>query len=135
MRVMKALGIVRKLDDLGRVTIPREVLRTFGLDVRDKPSMEIYQQANEVVIEKAKKGKKGMVRKIDELGRIVIPIAIARKLELDRVERTAVEYFLDGEKIILKKYEPGCTFCGKLDDLKSYKGRNVCDCCIKELAK
>jgi AbrB family transcriptional regulator, transcriptional pleiotropic regulator of transition state genes len=132
---MKAIGVIRSLDDLGRIVIPREIYKTLGVDISKRPYMEIYQLENDIVVEKAKDMTKGFIRRVDNLGRIVIPIGLERKLGLDRVERTDIEFFMDGEKIILRKYEPGCTFCGNSDNLKRYKGRNVCDCCIKELAK
>ena len=57
----------------------------------------------------------GIVRKVDELGRIVLPIELRRTLDI--AEKDAIEIYVDGESIILKKYEPTCIFCGD--------GRNV----------
>jgi len=69
----------------------------------------------------------GIVRKVDELGRVVIPIELRRTLGID--EKDALEIYVDSEKIILKKYEPACVFCGSADDIQSYRGKNVCKEC------
>ena len=73
----------------------------------------------------------GIVRKIDPVGRIVLPIELRKTLGID--DDTALEIFVDGEKIILKKYAPSCIFCDSDDGVISYKGRNVCKHCIEEL--
>ena len=57
----------------------------------------------------------GVVRKIDELGRIVLPIEIRNNLDIK--SRDAVEIFVDEDKIVLKKYEPACIFCGNASDV------------------
>ena len=59
----------------------------------------------------------GIIRRVDELGRVVIPI----------------EIYVDDSSIILKKYEPNCVFCGNTNDLIEYKGKLVCEKCSKEL--
>ena len=74
----------------------------------------------------------GIVRKVDELGRIVIPIELRRTLGID--VKDALEIYVDGEKIVLKKYEPACLFCGSADDVKHYLNRIVCHECIAKLA-
>ena len=74
----------------------------------------------------------GVVRKVDELGRIVIPIELRRTMGIE--EKDALEIYVDSEKIILKKYEPACIFCGNAEDVMSYKGKNLCRHCIGELA-
>jgi AbrB family transcriptional regulator, transcriptional pleiotropic regulator of transition state genes len=75
----------------------------------------------------------GVVRKVDELGRIVIPIELRRTLDI--AEKDSLEIYVDGEQIILKKYEPACIFCGQAKDISSYKGKNICPACLSELAK
>ncbi len=69
----------------------------------------------------------GIVRKVDELGRVVIPIELRRTLGID--EKDALEIYVDNEKIILKKYEPACVFCGNASDVQNYKGKLVCKEC------
>ena len=73
----------------------------------------------------------GIVRKVDELGRIVLPIELRRTLDI--AERDALEICVDGTSIILKKYQPACIFCGESKDVTSFKGKNVCPKCLKEL--
>lgn len=75
----------------------------------------------------------GIVRKVDELGRVVIPIELRRTLGVD--VKDALEIYVDEEKIILKKYEPACVFCSNADDVKHYKGKNVCGECAVKLGK
>jgi transcriptional pleiotropic regulator of transition state genes len=74
----------------------------------------------------------GIVRKVDELGRIVLPIELRRTLEIN--EKDSLEIYVDGSSVILKKYEPSCIFCGDAKDVIVYKGRNICPNCLKELA-
>lgn len=73
----------------------------------------------------------GIVRKVDELGRIVIPMELRRTLGI--AEKDAVEIFVDGEQIIMKKYNPSCIFCGEARNVISYKGKNICTDCFKEI--
>lgn len=73
----------------------------------------------------------GIVRKVDELGRIVLPKEL--RVKFDIAERDALEIYTEGDKIILKKYEPSCTFCNNAKDIFVFKGRNICPECAKEL--
>ncbi|HBM75590.1 MAG TPA: AbrB family transcriptional regulator [Clostridiaceae bacterium] len=73
----------------------------------------------------------GIVRRVDELGRVVIPIELRRTLDI--AEKDALEIYVDGEQIILKKYEPACIFCGQAKDVLQYKGKNICRKCLEEL--
>ena len=75
----------------------------------------------------------GIVRKVDELGRIVIPIELRRTMGIE--EKDSLEIYIDEEKIILKKYEPACIFCGSAKDVSTYKGRNICSLCANEIAR
>ena len=73
----------------------------------------------------------GIVRKVDELGRIVLPIELRRLLDI--AEKDPLEIYVDDESIILKKYAPACIFCGNAKDVVSYMGKRVCPDCIKAL--
>ncbi len=73
----------------------------------------------------------GIVRKVDELGRVVIPIELRRTLGIG--EKDALEIYVDGERIILKKYEPACIFCGNADSVKHFKGKVICSDCVAEI--
>jgi len=74
----------------------------------------------------------GIVRRLDELGRIVIPIEIRNKFNIS--ERDPIEIYVDGTNIILSKYESTCIFCGNTKNLTEYKGKNICGSCLKKLS-
>ena len=73
----------------------------------------------------------GIVRKLDKLGRLVIPKETRRAFNLNG--RDPVEIFTDEDKIIIKKYNPGCQCCGDMKDVKEYKGIKICKKCLNEL--
>ena len=73
----------------------------------------------------------GIVRKIDELGRLVLPIEIRKQMDIK--ERDSVEIFVDDGKIILKKYEPSCIFCNSVGDMVYYNGKLICRECLEKL--
>ena len=73
----------------------------------------------------------GIVRKVDELGRIVLPIEMRRTLDI--AERDPVEIYVEGDSVILRKYQASCVFCDSVRDIRPYKGRNVCAACIEAL--
>lgn len=75
----------------------------------------------------------GIVRRLDELGRIVLPKELRDKLNLET--RDSMEIYTEDSMIILKKYEPDCIFCNNSDEIINFNGRNVCVNCIKELSK
>lgn len=74
----------------------------------------------------------GIVRKVDELGRVVLPIELRRNLDIN--EKDALEIFVDDEKVILKKYQPADIFSGSMEDLVDYKGKKVSKASILEMA-
>ena len=73
----------------------------------------------------------GIVRKVDELGRIVLPIELRRTLDI--AEKDALEIFVEGDNIILHKYHPSCIFSENTKNIINFKGKNVCPACIKTL--
>jgi transcriptional pleiotropic regulator of transition state genes len=75
----------------------------------------------------------GVVRKVDELGRVVIPIELRRTLGI--AEKDALEIYVDKEKIILKKYEPACIFCGNAEEVQHFHGKNVCHECATAMTQ
>ena len=77
--------------------------------------------------------KTGIVRHIDELGRIVIPIEIRKRLGI--VEKDPVEISVHGDTILLEKPHSVCVFCGSNQKLGEHRGRSVCRSCIRELAR
>jgi transcriptional pleiotropic regulator of transition state genes len=73
----------------------------------------------------------GIVRSLDALGRVVIPKEIRRTLNIE--EQDSVEVFINGDQVVLRKYEPGCMLCGNVEDLRNIKGKNFCLDCIAEI--
>ncbi len=73
----------------------------------------------------------GMIRKLDNLGRIVLPVELRRTLGLDIHD--TLEILVDDDKIILKKYHPACIFCGDARDVVSFDGKLVCRHCLERL--
>lgn len=74
----------------------------------------------------------GIIRRVDELGRVVIPIEIRNKLEI--AEKDPIEIYVDGSSIVLKKYEPNCVFCGNSKNLTTYKDKLICSKCAQKIA-
>jgi len=74
----------------------------------------------------------GIIRKVDELGRIVLPSELRTTLSIK--EKDPLEIFIEDSRIILKKYEPSCVFMGIMDSLIEYKGKKVSIHAIKEMA-
>lgn len=75
----------------------------------------------------------GIIRRVDELGRLVIPIEIREQFNI--AEKSPIEIYVDSDSIILKKYQPNCTFCQSTENLVEYKNKLVCTDCIKSLNK
>ncbi len=73
----------------------------------------------------------GIVRKVDELGRIVLPIELRRTLNIDI--KDSIEIYVDNSTIVLKKYEPTCVFCGESENVTNFKDKNVCKACLDNL--
>lgn len=73
----------------------------------------------------------GIVRNIDELGRLVVPKEMRKKLGIANTD--PVEFFVEDDRIIVKKYLPVCHFCGESDGVTEFKGKNICENCIREL--
>ena len=73
----------------------------------------------------------GIIRKVDDLGRIVLPIELRRMLDI--AERDELEIFMEGDRIVLQKYEPSCIFCGSSEGLVTHRGKNVCQDCVKAI--
>lgn len=73
----------------------------------------------------------GVVRKVDELGRIVLPMELRRILGINI--KDSLEIFVDRDKIVLKKYNPSCIFCGEANDIKEFMGKNICSKCLQDI--
>ena len=75
----------------------------------------------------------GIVRKVDELGRVVLPVEIRRTLEIE--EHDPLEIALEGDCILLRKFQPTCIFCGESKNVTAFHGKNICGACMRELKK
>ena len=73
----------------------------------------------------------GIIRKVDDLGRIVLPIELRRTLDI--AERDELEIFMESDRIVLQKYEPACIFCGSGRNLTHYHSKNVCGECAGKI--
>ena len=169
----RSTGIVRKVDDLGRVVLPKELRKIIGIKERDP--MEITVLGEFILLHKYTpicalcsrtgdlmtfRGKpvcmdcreslsngnagddsmvtvgapSGIVRKLDDLGRIVLPKEYRQALYVD--ERDPLEVFILGEYVLLHKYEPACIFCGTYGDgMELYNGKQICLGCKLDLVK
>lgn len=132
---MKPTGIIRHVDELGRIVIPIEMRRK--LNIQEYEALEMFKVNDNVVIKKYDKinvkENKSIIRKIDELGRIVMPKEWRQMLELQT--DSAVEVLLQIGEIEIKKYMPYCVFCGNNTKLFDYASKKVCINCIKTLEK
>lgn len=75
----------------------------------------------------------GVIRKLDEQGRILLPLEMRRSLELQCGDQ--VEMVQDGSAVILRKFQPSCVFCGGTEQMVSYEGRHICGRCMMNLRK
>ena len=73
----------------------------------------------------------GIVRKIDELGRLVLPIELRRLLDVH--DGDSMEIFTEDNMVVLKKYQPACIFCGNAKDVTTFKGKNICPECAAKI--
>ena len=74
----------------------------------------------------------GIIRRVDELGRVVIPIELRNKFGI--AEKDPIEIFVDGSNIVLKKFEPNCIFCGSTKNLYEYNNKLICSKCTEKIS-
>ena len=102
----------------------------YGLDW-DALDAALARQDSKVMLLTNPHNPTGKVFSGDELGRIVLPIELRRTLGIEEKDR--IEIFVDGESIILRKYQPACIFCDNAKDIINYKGKNICPDCIRAM--
>lgn len=125
-------GVVRKIDHLGRITLPKEYRNTFRMD--EKAPIGMYLENKQIRLVKADEKFLGIVRELDELGRLTLPIEIRRTLGFR--DRQEVDMYIDCDAIIVAKYGKECAFCGADHDLLEVDGANIClTCAYKLMAK
>lgn len=74
----------------------------------------------------------GIIRRVDELGRVVIPIELRNQFGIN--EKDPIEIYVDGSSIVLKKFAPNCIFCGDDKNLNKYKDKLICNKCINKIS-
>lgn len=99
-----------------------------GIDERraELTKLEFFQKKKENYMKST-----GMVRKVDELGRIVLPIEIRKTLDIQ--QKDALEIFVDEDRIVLQKYQPACIFCSQVDNIVYFNGKRVCAACLEKM--
>ncbi len=75
----------------------------------------------------------GIVRKVDDVGRIVVPVELRRVLDIENGD--AVQFFVDGETVVLRRYDAGCVFCGRTEHVQEFGGRKVCASCMAAMPR
>ena len=75
----------------------------------------------------------GIVRQIDDLGRIVIPKELRKTMDLD--SKDSLEIYVENDTIIFSKYESGCIFCNELSNTFEYEGKTICKSCLEDMGK
>ena len=75
----------------------------------------------------------GIVRRVDELGRIVLPMELRKCMDINI--KDPLEIFTEGEFILIKKYQPACIFCNEATDVVNYNNKNICRGCLEEINK
>ncbi|WP_138494080.1 AbrB/MazE/SpoVT family DNA-binding domain-containing protein [Paenibacillus pinistramenti] len=73
----------------------------------------------------------GVVRKVDQLGRIVLPKSLRKRYQMN--EGDPVEILVQGDHIILERYRPKCVFCGSMEEVTEFKERTICKQCLTEM--
>ncbi len=74
----------------------------------------------------------GIVRKVDELGRIVLPSELRKNMDINI--KDSLEIYVNGDSVVLKKYNPSCIFCGEANNVQNYKDKNICSECLEQIA-
>ena len=132
---MKSTGIVRRVDQLGRIVIPVDLRRALKIkEIED--SIEIYTEEEFAVLKKHDDSdeKTVVTRRVDQLGRIVLPVELRRKLDIE-AEKDSLEIFVEDNVLYLKKHQPACVFCGNARNVTSFKGKIVCRQCLNDIKK
>lgn len=76
----------------------------------------------------------GYVRQIDKLGRLVLPSDIRKSLAITSGV-DSVEFFLDNDSVVIRKYRPACVFCGNAENIMTFKDQSICSSCMEEIRK
>ncbi|WP_094604686.1 hypothetical protein SPSIL_020850 [Sporomusa silvacetica DSM 10669] len=74
----------------------------------------------------------GIVRRVDELGRVVLPIELRRIFGIE--QKDGLEIYTENDRIVLRKHEPACVFCESVVEVTKFKGKNVCKECLSAMS-
>ncbi|HOA81512.1 MAG TPA: AbrB/MazE/SpoVT family DNA-binding domain-containing protein [Defluviitaleaceae bacterium] len=125
MDFLTSTGIIRPVDSLGRIVVPKELVTTMKYDT--KQPLGIFMTDDEYIVLSSAKNV-GVVRYLDELNRVVIPKEIRDRLGI--AIKTPIEIFVSEDKnIVLKKYSEMCCICGSGEELYFVKKKKVCANC------
>lgn len=133
-------GIIRRIDELGRIVIEKSIRDQFGLE-EGTPILIYLDKQGKIVLRKAKEGETGIIRKMDELGRIVIPkemrdiLNIKVKDKKNKIPGDSLEQFVLSNTIIIRKYEPFCIFCGSSKKIDIYRDKSICHKCMENISE
>ena len=121
-------GISRRLDELGRLVIPKELRG----EVYEEGDYVYFEAINDcLILRKVSKKEFSFCRKIDELGRIVVPIEFRKENHWE--EKDYIKIFTYNDKVILKKVEDSCAICYSKKDLEDFKNKKICKKCKTDL--
>lgn len=132
-----ARGIIRKLDELGRLTIPKEYRRAIGAKERDRLGMYVDRNILHLLkVDKDDDDFIGFARNLDELGRWTLPIELRRTLNCEIGQKMDIyvdnsDLFENTKVICISK--PGCHFCNSTVNLIEVKGHSICKECAEEI--
>lgn len=139
--MIKNTGITRRIDNLGRICVPIELRRilTGNKDVKAF-KVHIYmdnENKDKLIIKQVSEDETGVIRPVDDCGRLSIPIESRRLLNLDIEDSVAFFTDADNKEILIKKYNHRCVFCKEndTDNLKMYDGKFICKKCIEAIKK
>lgn len=121
-----AKGIVRKIDELGRITLHIGLRKTFGLC--DGSILGFRIDDGKIRLSKATGNYKGFTVNLESNGRVLIPIEARRSLEFK--DRQPIETYIEGEEIVLRKYGKECSICGSDHQLIEVDGKYQCVTCL-----
>jgi transcriptional pleiotropic regulator of transition state genes len=124
-----AKGIVRRLDELGRITVPKEFRTTAGIQPGERVGIELEGTVLHIV--RVDKDYIGMDRPVDDLGRITLPIEARRSINCS--ERERLDIYVENSEIYIKK--AGCHFCSGTSNLKEFKKTHICGDCIQGISR
>lgn len=126
---MKQGGVIREVDSLGRVVIPKYIRNELKILPEDK--LSIYRDGSRIAAEKYSSALNGISRGVDALGRIVIPKTMRNEFDLPVGSRFLI--YREESRIIIEKYSPFCIFCGSEENTVEFNKKQICVGCIKKI--